>query len=89
MKPMEKPKQLNDLTLLDRFLFASVMEDEETLELAPVSYTHLDVYKRQGQRIHPFIVVVDRHRDGLLRPLLADHILVQPGLDHMGRRDVL
>ena len=34
MKSMAKRKRLNDLTLLDRFLFASVMEDEETLELA-------------------------------------------------------
>lgn len=27
-------KQLNNLTLLDRFLFASVMEDKRSLELA-------------------------------------------------------
>ena len=33
MKTPVKQKQLNELTLLDRFLFASVMEDDRSLEL--------------------------------------------------------
>ena len=34
MRTMTQQKQLKDLNLLDRFLFASVMEDEEALKLA-------------------------------------------------------
>ena len=33
MKTPVKQKQLNELTLLDRFLFASVLEDDRSLEL--------------------------------------------------------
>ena len=51
MKPMEKPKQLNDLTLLDRFLFASVMEDEETLELALSIIMGEEVHLRQPNQV--------------------------------------
>ena len=51
MKPMEKTKQLNDLTLLDRFLFASVMEDEETLELALSIIMGEEVHLRQPNQV--------------------------------------
>ena len=34
LRTMTQQKQLKDLNLLDRFLFASVMEDEEALKLA-------------------------------------------------------
>ena len=51
MKPMTKLKQLNDLTLLDRFLFASVMEDEETLELALSIIMGEEVHLRQPNQV--------------------------------------
>ena len=51
MKPMTKLKQLNDLTLLDRFLFASVMEDEEMLELALSIIMGEEVHLRQLNQV--------------------------------------
>ena len=51
MKPMTKLKQLNDLTLLDRFLFASVMEDEETLELALSIIMGEELHLRQPNQL--------------------------------------
>ena len=51
MKPMTKLKQLNDLTLLDRFLFASVMEDEEMLELALSIIMGEEVHLRQPNQV--------------------------------------
>ena len=68
---MTKKKPLKDLSLMNRFLFAEVMDNPEACQdmlsiilrkdihltsmpqtekehrVSPVSYTHLDVYKRQ------------------------------------------
>ena len=51
MKPRTKLKQLTDLTLLDRFLFASVMEDEEMLELALSIIMGEEVHLRQLNQV--------------------------------------
>ena len=47
-------KKWEELEITDDFLFGKVMRNPElckrTIEAIPVSYTHLDVYKRQGHR---------------------------------------
>jgi hypothetical protein len=45
-----------------------------------VGLLHLDVVE-DALVVHPLVVVVDRHREGLLRVVLTDHILVEGVLD--------
>ncbi|MPN10431.1 hypothetical protein SDC9_157726 [bioreactor metagenome] len=39
--------------------------------------------------VDPLIVVIDRHREGDLRLILSDHILVQNALDLLGRGQLI
>ena len=51
MKTPVKQKQLNELTLLDRFLFASVMEDDRSLELVLSIIMSEEITLRQPSQV--------------------------------------
>src|SRR4029077_1313976 len=53
-----------------------------------VRLVELDLDLTPLVRIDPLVVVVDRHGEGLLGPLLPDHVLVQHVLDFGRDRDL-
>ena len=82
MKPMTKLKQLNDLTLLDRFLFASVMEDEETLELALSIIMGEEVHLRQPNQVEKEFRTMPWLRSVRLDVYKAEPLLPGPDRQH-------
>ena len=102
-----QPKAMQDPAMKQYFdtLPTSVQETivqsgVEVNSVEPVSYTHLDVYKRQAEGMAGInrLALFKAHRPGRLRPQLPPCLPVQPfqkeqavgGLPHRGgKRDLL
>ena len=58
-----------------------------TISIVSVSYTHLDVYKRQEQSRHIYVIAGREGLASLLRPICLQHITARAVIDVYKRQD--
>ena len=64
------------------------LADAGGAEEEDVRLVELDVPFTLGARVDALVVVIDRHRERLLRAFLSNHVLVERPLDLLRERDL-
>src|SRR5678815_2609420 len=67
---------------------SSVLPPPRGSDEQDVRLVELDIVVTSGRGVDALVVIVDRHRQRLLRVLLPDHVLVEDGLDLLRRGDL-